>query len=81
MKIDKVPDNQAFIRLIQMARDDAEIKESLMALCQLEVRQRKETLNKIVATMKQQQEDEDIVQAMMCLQYDTIAEKVKAFLT
>ena len=68
-----VSDNDAFVALLAVAIDDAEVRRQLLALLELEAFHRHSALNTFVERMRLGGAPPDFVAAVACLTDDRIA--------
>ena len=68
-----VSDNETFITLMRVAREDPEIRQSLTAILSLDSFNRKSLLASWAMDMKRKGAPEDFVQAILYLRDDEVA--------
>lgn len=70
-----VSDNQTFVTLIQMARHDPGFRDQLLAILSLDRFNRESALHSITDNMRMQNAPDDLVQALVSLASDSVAER------
>jgi hypothetical protein len=73
--------DESFVRLVRVAEDDQNVRETLMTLLQLNNFQRKSALGSLLETMKLQGAPVDLIGALVCLRDDKVAEKLYEYLS
>lgn len=74
-------DDDTFIRLIQIARQDPEIRRKILGILQMDSFNRKSALNTFIQQMQIKGAPRDFVSAVACFLDDQVAEKALAFLS
>ena len=67
--------DETFVRLIQVAKEDPEIKEQLLSILSLDEFHRKSALHSFLEQMRLMQAPEKLRSAIACFLDDRIAEK------
>jgi hypothetical protein len=67
--------NEAFVRLMQVAREDQEIKNRLTMILRLDPFNRKSLLNSYISKMKLKKAPNDFIEALTYLLDEAIARK------
>ena len=75
-----VGENQAFIRLMQVARDDREIRDRLVALLSLDPFNRKSALNTYIEQLRLKGAPAEFISALSCFLDDGVARKAMELL-
>ncbi len=75
-KNNPIADNESFIRLVQVARDDAEIKNVLLDILKAGSFNRISLLNTYIDKMTLQKAPQDFINALGYLREDDIAKQV-----
>ena len=70
-----VGENEVFVTLIQVAREDAEVRSTLLSILSLDSFNRKSFLGGWAGRMRLQGAPEDFVQALLYLRDDQVAAK------
>jgi len=73
-------DDETFIRLIQIARDDPEIRRKILGILHMDTFNRKSALNTFIQQMQLKGAPHDFVSAVSCFLDDQVAEKALAVL-
>ena len=76
----RITENEAFVTLIDVAREKGEIKEKLTNILKQDPFHRKSILNTYINEMKLQGADKDFIEAVSYLLDDEIAEKALKFI-
>ena len=71
-----VADNDHFVRLVQLMRDDADLRDKMLPLLALDSFNRKSALNTWLEELKLQSAPTEIISALACLVDDAIAAKI-----
>ncbi|MBI4408605.1 MAG: hypothetical protein HY561_02775 [Gemmatimonadetes bacterium] len=75
-----VADNETFVRLMQIARDDAEVRDHLLRILRLDPTSRRGALNQYIQSMQLHGAPADFVEAFTYLKDDAVAETARALL-
>ena len=67
--------NETFVRLIQVAREDPEIREQLLSILSLDKFNRKSALHSFLEKMRFMKAPEEFLSAIACFLDDQVAEK------
>lgn len=70
-----VGDNPTFVRLIQVAREDREMRDVLVNILSLDDFNRKSSLNSLIEEMKMKSAPPDFIEAIACLRDQDVAEQ------
>ena len=70
-----VADNETFLRLIQLARENHDLRNSLMTVLSMDREERKSSIRLIIDRMQRNNESKDVVSALRCLLTHSVAEK------
>lgn len=73
-------DNETFVLLIQVAREDPEIRDQLLTILSLESLKRRSALCTLLKDLKLKQAPQEFVSAIACFLDDSVAEKALAIL-
>ena len=73
-------DNELFVALVRVAREDAQIRKTVLAILALPALQRKSLLGSVVRDMTLQGEPRDLIAAVEALRDSDVAEKVREVL-
>jgi len=74
-KIQTAGDDETFVRLIQIAREDQEIKEQILRILSLDAFNRKSALNTYIHNMKLKGAPSEFISAISCFLDDVVVEK------
>jgi len=74
-------DDETFVRLIQVAGEDAEIKKQILGFLSLDNFNRKSALNTFIHEMRLKGAPREFVSAIACFLDDGVAERALAILT
>lgn len=74
-------DDETFVRLIQIARDDPEIREKILGFLRLDSFNRQSALNTFIQQMKLKGAPREFVSAVACFLDDQVAENALAILS
>ena len=70
-----VADNETFITLLRIARNDREVRDTLITIISLPSMQRKAVLNRLIRDMQAQDAPADFVLAISELMADDVADQ------
>ena len=70
-----VADDETFVTLIQVAREDEHIRRTLRSLLGLDPFHRRSLLNQWLADLRRRRAPDDFIQALTCLLDDDVAAK------
>ncbi len=70
-----VADNETFLRLIQLARENQELRDRLKTVLSMNREERKSAIRLIIDRMQKNNEPEDVVSALRCLLTHSVADK------
>jgi len=76
-----VGDNEAFVKLIQVAREDSGIHQTLVAILSMDPFQRKSALGSLLEDMQLRGAPKKFIAAIANLKDDTVAKRALALLT
>lgn len=80
LKEKPVGENEPFVNLLQVAKDDPEIKNQLIVILSQPGFNRKSILNSYLDELRYKRAPEDLISAIGCLLDDDIAEKALSIL-
>ncbi len=69
-------DNEDFVRMVQMIRNDAEFRKTVISLLRLDPWRRKSIITEIVENMKSARESSSLVTAMASLLDDEVVASI-----
>ncbi len=75
LKEKPVGENESFVTLLQVARDNPEIKNQLVAILSQTGFNRKSILNSYLDELRYKRAPDDLISALSCLLDDNIAKK------
>jgi hypothetical protein len=75
-----IADNEAFVTLLHVAREDADVRRQLVALLELEPFHRRSALNTTVERMRLQGAPIEFINAVSALTDDRIADRARELL-
>ncbi|HOW81084.1 MAG TPA: hypothetical protein PK573_00880 [Spirochaetota bacterium] len=78
MKMDLVSDNEAFVRMIEIARSDTEFRNMLLQIIGMDNANRRFLINMTIDSMKAAGEKKELIDAFGYLMDDGIVKKLKA---
>jgi hypothetical protein len=70
-----ITDNEMFVRLIEVAREDTGIRDRLLDVLRLESSKRDHTLSVLTSAMRLRGEPDDLVESLRYLRDDEVAKK------
>ena len=74
-------DDETFVRLIQIAREDPEVRKKILCFLHLDPFNRKSTLNTFIQQMKLKGAHSEFVSAVSCFLDDQASEKAREILS
>ena len=74
--MDRFENQENFIRLVQLLRDDGKLNTFFQALCRLEEPQRHAIIADIIEKMKENKEDQGIITCLALLKRKDILERI-----
>ena len=80
-RMQSVGDDETFVRLIQVAREDPEIREQILGILSLDPFNRKSALNTFIYEMRLKGAPHEFISAIACFLDDGVAEKALAILS
>ena len=68
-------ENEDFITLIRVAREDSEIRQQLLQILRLDAFHRQSLLNSWIEDLRMKNAPKELIRSLLCLVDDDIAEK------
>ena len=80
MKMDLVSNNEAFVRMVEIARSDPEFRKMLLQIISMDAMNRRVLLNMTIDSMKAAGEKKELIDAFGYLMDEAVVQKLKATL-